>query len=836
MKVRARSARWLSLACTATLVAACQLPGAPVAGPAKDHSVSANAFGNVTINVNGRTFRVRTDDEQAVTKMSVMAAGNSYEVKEGSLQLPAPALNHAKQYGKGFFTILAQGYSPKQVWIGQVGDEIMLNHVQTRTLYPSMGVSGGTLKTPDRAVTVTIPPNMVAQEGTNVALSEYTPAITPEDEDAFLTERNDFIGKLKGGGIISAGGGNIIAAGGGNIISAGGGNYRVAQAKSEACDENDGLPCALDESMGFLVTADGLLKPGKMTILLDMNAMLDVVDRAGSYGGNVGHEVDGDGYRVLKHKARHKGQGSKRSRAAKQVLDVIHDMDALYGEAWRDLLYRETGVQVLGTSYISFPINIGQDAVQNGSVVSVVEGLKLFGVKMEVTVVSSLSSMLPPIASLPDMVALTPANFINSGGNLISNNSAALIANNGGGLIANNGGGLIANNSAGVVSNNGGTLIGNVRVPFLPEGAKYKVNARFGLLAGLPEYDWPGGARIRAVDEAGTPLTDWAVLDAQGQYKLSQVPAIAGLVFLECEAADLSLRTLAPQPAPNSLARADINTVTTSVTSLVRDRITGGTYGVEDVSAGTGFEADGALIRSQIDLSEAKQVVTSDIPNAAAITARYLTDPASLAQPVLKKLAIKVLEMPDHPKAAKGLAAVTGLSEDAFEKGRTTDVVAGYTFQGGHLEILARGYGDALDVPPSYQQPLFDPDTFTWFFPGQQQKWRLLAQAEPLPEEGAATEAAAPEPTPTPRPTPTPPPAMQLPPDLPQGPVRLLYTAEVERGSGEKAQYQFQISVSNYTLLEFAGRPLPLKVNLLEPRRVPGALLGNYWNYVGDGK
>ena len=827
MKVRARSARWLSLACTASLVAACQLPGAPVAGPAKDHSVSANAFGNVTINVNGRTFRVRTDDQQAVAKMSVMAAGNSYEVKEGSLQLPAPALNHAKQYGKGFFTILAQGYSPKQVWIGQVGDEIVLNHVQTLTIYPSMGVSGGTLKSPDRAVTVTIPPNMVASEGTNVALSEYTPAITPEDEAGFLSERNGFMEKLKG-----LKGGGIIAAGGGNIIAAGGGNYRVAQ--TAACDPADGLPCALDEAMGFLVTADGLLKPGKMTILLDMTAMLDTVDRPGMRIGQGGDEDgDGDDYRVLTHQPRHKGQGSAKSRAAKQVLDVIHDMDALYGQNWRDLLYQETGVQVLGSSYVSFPVNIGQDAVENGSVVSVVEGLKLFGVKMEVTVVSSLSRMLPPIASLPDMVALTPANFINSGGNLISNNSAGLIANNGGGLIANNGGGLIANNSAGVVSNNGGTLIGNVRVPFLPEGAKYRTASTFGLLAGLPEFDWPGGARIRAVDEAGTPLTDWAVLDSLGQYRLSQVPAIAGLVFLECEAADLSLRTLAPQPAPNSLARADINTVTTSVTSLVRDRITGGTYGVEDVSAGTGFEADGALIRSQIDLSEAKKVVVSDIPAAAAITARYLTNPASLAQPMLRKMEIKVLEMPDHPKAARGLAAVTGLSEDAFEKGRTTEIQTGYTFQGGQLEIQAKGYGDALDEPPSYEQPLFDPETFTWFFPGQQQKWRLLAQDEPLPEEGA-TEAPAPEPTP--RPTPTPPPAIQLPPDLPQGPVRLLYTVEVERGSGDKAKYQFQISVSNYTLLDFAGRPLPLKVNLLEPRRVPGALLGNYWNYVGDGK
>jgi hypothetical protein len=846
MTMRVGLSGWMSVLLAATMVAACQPK--PLVGPNIEKRVSSNAFGNVTINVDGRSFQLKTTDDKPVTKLAVQTAGKSYELVDGQLQLSAGVLSQAKSLGKGFFVLYAQGYSPKQVWIGQKEDVIYLSPVQPAFVMPALPRTGGTLEAPN-GMSVTFPSGMMDKDKTNVALSGYTPSVGSKEQEDFQKQRSSLLAKLEATKKTGAGAG-VIATGGGNVIAVGGGNYRINQAAD--CQGGDVIPCVLQPGIGMLVTVDGPINPGSMVISLDLGTMLRTWDGKtvpppwSNAGGNAYHvagatappTIDPDGIgQVINVPPGLAKKGfipyvltvpppagwpklaQEQALGASNLLIAFNNIAAEYGLDGLNILQQDYGMTLDGT-VLTFPVNITTDQIVDGIVRTSIAGTMALGVNVEVMIVSSTSPNLPAIASVPDLIALAPSNVLqaagnlvsNNAGSLISNNSAGLIGNNGGTLISNNGSGLISNNGSGLIANNAGSLYGDIRTPFRGEQAKYE-------LLSFSEYNWPASARYRAVDELGTPLTDWQSTTT-GKYRIDSVPAVGGMVFVEVEADENRLRTLARGPGEGNSAQVDINTVTTAVTSYVRDRIAANVgVGVEDVNVAQGFTADTTILRERFDQTQANTAVTQSIPVVAAMTKATLGEPLSLNPPVLKRISMRVDEIPDHKDSARGLAIVTGLPESAFSKGKTTDVTKGYTFNFGLIKVDAQGFGNALKPPKKNNN-----NNNYMVFAAAQTNEQAPGEESEATSTGNSTPAATPAPTPTPEP----------PPSYPEGAVRLIYTVEVQRGSGAVAKYDFQFYVNNYMILDCGGNPLPLEANLLDPRRVQGALLGNFWTYMGQ--
>lgn len=844
MSMKRRSAKWMSLTCALTLVAACQAPSTVKPTFDRNQTVSSNAFGNVTISVNGRTFTLKADDDKPLTKVAVQAAGDTWDVENGQLALPASALQRAKTHGRGYFAVLAQGYSPRQVWIGQEETEIRLSKIEPLTIIPQL-VNGtkATIISPKRDVAVTFPASAFNRP-TNVAMSEYVPPEpTSEQKAKALEDRASLLDKmkaktaaLKGGNVVSPGAGNVVSPGAGNVVSPGAGNFRIASAD---CDPPGPIPCEIVNGIGMLLTVDGQLNPGAIQVTYDLAEMLPpddasyfrglfglVDDLAGALTGLLPYRVQGGPPSWVPGPPPWHNDPSippgqlKKMKTAGSLLSTFADLDADpdYRDGWRAVLEEEYGLKVQGTR-VSFPVEIDSSALADGYTTSTVWGFLALGAVLEVTIIASQDATgLPAIANLPDMVALNPANALNlRGTNAISNNAANLIANNSAGLISNNSAGLISNNAGNLIANNGGGLFGSVRVPFRPDAAKYNLGKAFGLLA-IQEHDWPSGAKVRAVSETGQPLTDWAMLDDDGVYRLDGVPSLGGVIFLECEASLYNLRTLAPVPAVGSFQRADLSTVSTTVTSLVRESVNSGVFGVEDVNPYGGYNQDQSVVANAITQQQAEQVVAVDLPAVAQIAQTMLgSQPASVNTPVLNWISVKFEEFPDHPSSAKGLAAVTGVRESDIKKGKEIALTRGYTFANGVLTVNNQGYGRALN---NYSLALVEEQN--QLAPDEGGGGDLPASGSTGTTDGGSTFGSLTE--------------WLTGNKVPKGPVRLLYTAEIQRGSGDKVRYQFRQAVSNYALLEANGNPLEMQANMLLYNRVPGALLGNYWAFVGESR
>ncbi|HEY9724748.1 MAG TPA: hypothetical protein V6D47_22285 [Oscillatoriaceae cyanobacterium] len=834
---------WIALACSLGLMGC---TGSPLNALHGESTVSGNAFGNVTINVNGRNFELVTMDHKPLGDVSIQAGGQIFKTQAGAFNLPASVMTHAKNVTRGLFVVLAQGYTPTEVAIDQSDPKIVLTPIRPALIATNFTPSGGTLTTPDQKLSVKVPAGLIKNANTNVAVSTYTPPITAQDQSTLQSERSSFLAAVR----------KNLAGGGG--VAAGGGNYRVAQAD----DLDQYVPDSVSDSMGVLITVDGAINPGTLTIQYDLANLLNGWDptQSAPWGGantdysgdNRNDQGEGDHYRVLDaggvpnaNSQKNKGHGKSphgldanwafvsghtapwddaqqaASRAAARCLetfDIWNSAPSPDNTALIQTAQQMFGMSLDGTT-LTVPITIDVSQIADGFSSTEVQSVDLLGVKLQVTVVSALATSLPIDATIPDLLALDPSSIVDSAGNLVTD-SSAVIANNGSSLIANNGGALIANNGSSLISNNGGGLTGSVRVPFQASDAKY------GLLD-FQELNWPQGAQVRVEDQYGNALTDWTTVDNQGFYHMTSVPSIAGVTFVHCKAGSYDLRTLAPQPAVNKNFEADVDSATTGVTSLVCDQITSGGYAVRDVDPRQGFLNAVSSLHQLMDYSQAEAAVSGSETQAAQLTSQLLTSnnvqTNVLNQPQLQSVDVTFDTYPTG--AEPGLALVTGIPESQIAPGKTVSLpTQDFTFSNYTLGVTAKGYGGSSN--PWFTNPATQTTSQTTTASGTATttgggtggggtKTTTTTQASAYTTLMASTTTTGTKGTA---------------PALPSGPVVLTYDVKVKHGGGETVDYKFALTVSNFTLLDMGGSALPLKADLQVPP-MSGQMMGNFWTF-----
>lgn len=862
---------WVALACSLTLVGCA---GSPLTALHGEQTVSGDAFGNAVINVNGRTFQLVTMDHKPLGDISVQAGGQIFKTSAGGFNLPASVMTHAKNVTHGLFVVMAQGYTPTEVAIDQADTRIILAPIAPALIATNFTPAGGTLTTPNHSLSIQVPSGLLKNPKTNIAVSTYTPPVTAQDQSKFQSERNAFLAAAQK----NLAGGNVVAAGAGNVVAAGAGNYHVLGGGGATDDLSQYVPDSITDSMGVLITVDGPINAGTLTIQYDVSNLLNgwnptqaapwggpnedgtgaTADSGDSEGGgdyrvlnaggvpnaNANHGKSPHGYDanwgfVASHPAPWDITQQAASRAAARILETFDIWNSAPSPDNTTLINTigaaPYNLTMNGTT-LTMPVTIDVSQIANGYATTEVQSVDLLGVKLEVTVVSALATSLPIDATVPDLLALDPSSIVDSAGNLVTN-SAAVIANNGSSFISNNGGTLIANNGSSLISNNGGGLSGSVRVPFLPSDAKYK-------LMDFQELNWPQGAQVRIEDPYGNALTDWATVDNQGFYHFATVPAVAGVTFVHCKAGSYDLRTLTPQPKPQKNAEADLNSATTGITSLVCNQVTSGAYAVRDVDPRQGFLSAVTALHQLMDYSQAAAAVSGTETQAAQLTSQLLNQNQVqtnvLSAPQLQNVSVTFDSVPTGSEP--GLAIVTGLDQSKIQQGKTVTLPSqDYSFENYKLMIQAQGYGGANNpyyvaptpaptstpTPAPTSTPTPTPSTGTGGTGGGgtgggtaghtvAAAYTLLNAATTTTTNGGGGLFPLGNAT-----------------QLPYGPVTLTYDAQVKHGSGQVVDYKFTLHVSDFSLLDMGGAALPLTADLQVPP-ANGQLMGNFWTFAGS--
>ena len=581
----ARRHRLTTLLVATALVSGCQ-GGAPFLAAGKpgeaEGRISTDAWGNVSIAVGGRSFRIKAADLRPIADVSIQAGSTFYTLRDGRFAMPEAALRNIKENSRAFFRVFVSGYTPKQVWIGQAGDDVVLSPMRTMAVALGMGPLGGELKAKDGSVAVGVPGGMLEKPGTKVALSTYQPEITPEETETAVAARNDFLAKVK-------------------AKSANG--YALAQ-NAGACEgADDPLPCPPPtESLGLMLTVDGPLQPGQMTATMDLGVYLRGWDGNGQppWVANPGDWTP---------------EQAAQARAADKLLRTYERMAKhANGSAYQDVMASDFGVRVEG-SKLFFTVSVGVDDTVDGFVRTDVEGVSLLGVKVEFTAVSSLNAALPPSALPPAMlgaaapaagtaprlatdaagligldgaslVGMDAASLIGlDGGSLVGQQSATLIGLDGASLVGMDGGSLIGldgasligldgasligSDGASLIGNDGGSLVGGVQVPFAPSAAKYGLQA-------YTEYVW-GGGTVRALDWDGTTAYSAPIpVQGDGSYAMHGLPATKPFFLIEATVDTYKLYGLAIAPG-KKLTSVRLDAATTVVTAAIWDAVRKGT-------------------------------------------------------------------------------------------------------------------------------------------------------------------------------------------------------------------------------------------------------------------
>ncbi len=574
---------------TALLLAVAMVSGCQGGGPltatnrpgANEGRISSDAWGNVNIALGGRNFRIKAADLKPIGDVSVQAGGKFYTLREGRFAMPEHALREVKENSRAFFRVFVSGYVPKQVWIGQADDDVMLSPQRALAVSFGMGPLGGELRAKDSSVAIKVPTGMLEKPGTKVALSGYQPEIRPEDTEIAVAERNGFLAKVR---------------------AKAGRAYALVQAT--ACeDADDPLPCPPPtESLGLMMTVDGPMKPGQMTATIDLAAYL--------------RGWDGQGQPPwVSHPGDWTPEQAAQARSADKILRTYGRMKSHgNGQSYEEVMAAEYGVQVRDGKLI-FTVNVGVDDTVDGFVRTDVEGVSLLGVKLEFTAVSSLNQSLPAAAMPPAMIQAAPgaatrpmvdaasligldgaslvgmdaasligldgASLVNQqtatligadgasligldGGSLIGLDGASLVGMDAASLIGLDGASLIGLDGASLIGNDAGSLAGGVQVPFAPNQAKYAVQAY--------EENVLDGGSVRLLDWDGTYLSAAVPIQPSGWYVMHGLPATKPFFLVEATVGAYKLYAVAIAPG-KKLTSVRIDAATTVVAAGIWDAV-----------------------------------------------------------------------------------------------------------------------------------------------------------------------------------------------------------------------------------------------------------------------
>jgi hypothetical protein len=677
-------AQWAWPAVLAVATAACA-PGVGTSGPGLGQTegrVSGDAFGNTSIALGGRTFALKPIDGRQVGNLAIQVAGKFYTTNNGAFGLAESALRDAQSNSRGFFRVFAPGYVPKQVWIGQQGNDVPLIPVLASKISIAMSSTGGAIASPEQGLAITLGAGFLAANGTNVAVSTYTPELTTDLGPALAT-RKEFLNKFA------------------KLRATPKGAYTL-KATSDCAGSEQPLPCQPEgEGLGIMLTVDGPANTGTMTSRLDLAAMAN---------SNIPARVA----------------------AAKRILQTFAQIDSnADNRLYRELLANEYGLSLVGQT-LTFSVQLGANAASDGFARVEVAGMDLLGVKLEVTAVSSLAGTLPAAASLPALVderarevavsgaasaaeaarisgaaisalaarklatdgvasigqdsanlqgglpalvGVDAASYLDpsqvaggglfssiiaqgggniiaqgggniiaqgggniiaqGGGNIIAQGGGNIIAQGGGNVIAQGGGNIIAQGGGNLITNDGGSLVGHLDVPFRPEPMK------FGLLA-FTSWPYAGEARVRAILLDGTPISRWVSVDSHSNYFLVGLPKTPAYFFIIGDALGHRLRAMAMAPG-NSQVTAHINATTTAVTSQLLAKITNDSGDADTVNK-SGYNSDMATLAPLLDQATAQAIVDPHQPIAqtgatidALETARSLVASVILPMPPFKQ-------------------------------------------------------------------------------------------------------------------------------------------------------------------------------------------------------
>jgi sugar lactone lactonase YvrE len=443
------------------------------------------------------------------------------------------------------------------------------------------------------------------QKGRLVLVPGYLPArVTPDTGDLALVPAQAMASAaLPGGGGTLAGGAIQVAVPPGVLLGtqtratlqtyqpdpaagdAGLADVRAAMATAaghpgvSTCDQP--LPCPpTREALGLFLQLEGPVASGSLSFAIDLAAL----------------QAD-----------------PARAAAAKRILDTFAAMDATNDPTWRQALKQKYDLRLEGHTLYTM-LQLGGAPERDGYLQVDVAGSSLLGVRLEVTVLSEVQTGQPgvPGNAPAGSVGVAPAL---GGAHPDPDDlpAASLISPNGGTLVTDNGSGIIANNGGGLIANNGGALVGEVRVPFQPELAK------FGLLT-YADYPWPQVADVRAVDLDDAALTAWFTDDAQSRYRVEGLPATPRVVFVGVNANVYKLRAMAPAPGEGGTSTVDVNAATTAVASLAAEEVRNNGGSVEDIDL-AGYPADVAQAKQLLDQADAQALVANSRSAAASLTA-----------------------------------------------------------------------------------------------------------------------------------------------------------------------------------------------------------------------
>lgn len=644
---RPNRTRHLPLAVAAAILAGCAGPvvtGTPsVRIGGGEGRVSSDAFGNVNISVAGKNFRLSTADLKPIGDLTIQAGATFYTLRDGRFHVPEGALRDLKANDGAFIRVFVPGYVPKQVWIGQSEESIVVSPQKVVAIMLAMPPSGGQLKAEDDTFALNIGAGMLTKPGTKVAMSTYTPELTPKSQEAFAADRSGFLAKVK--------------------ARSGGANYVLTQAAP--CENpDDPLPCPpLTESTGIMLTVDGPLKPGTMTASLNLDAILRGWDGKGSppWMGNSTGWTD--------------AQISQAKAAAKILSTFDRIRRHPHAGDYEAVLASDYGVRMNGNTLL-FDVRVGVDDSVDGVIRTDIEGVSLLGVSLEFTAVSSLKASLPPAALPPglggpsgslggmpgiplpgiagtiagarglnaahligldgatlvgldggsligldggSLVGLDGATLIGNdggtligldGGSLVGLDGGTLIGLDGGSLVGLDGGTLVGLDGGTLVDNRGGALAGHVEVPF-PDRPKYQ-------LAAYTEVVYPSTGRARIVTYDGTPLSEWVPLDAQGNFYLYKLPRSPLFFRVDVEIGGYTLAANAIAPK-DKLTTVKVNAASTVVTGMIAAKApTLFDIALSLLSLG-GYNQDLSTVQALLTQQQAQDAVTKGQAGAQAV-------------------------------------------------------------------------------------------------------------------------------------------------------------------------------------------------------------------------
>ena len=434
---------------------------------------------------------MRGPDGKLLDGVTVQVGGGLATVRGGKLMLSAATLEEGRTAGK--LVIVGAGFQPVTLTFdgSTLPGDVTVSTIEGVGKTGLVGASGGLVTSASDRALVTIPTGFLTGGETPVSVGVYRPVLTGSAQADF--ERD--VAALISARNAMAGGTGATAAGCGAPF-----------------------PCTpVTGALGVSVAVNGPIQAGKMSVSLDLSAMLRGWDGTGTppWEANPAAWTEAQRADAL---------------AAARITQTFAAFDASGDPTWRALMRDKYGITLDG-KLLTFPVSVGDAATVDGLTRVEVDGLSVLGTRLEVTLLSAPSASsaamsgmgdAQPIspgdvplqliqAKLPDYVnapslktagtskitadnapdaiftqvsttrngititdddspiTITAAELLtNNGGQVMTNgtgaltlNGGTLLSNNAGGLVSNNAGGLVSNNAGGLVSNNAGGLIGN---------------------------------------------------------------------------------------------------------------------------------------------------------------------------------------------------------------------------------------------------------------------------------------------------------------------------------------------------------------------------------------